>query len=267
MGHLPRRYTPPLMERTPLRRRLNAAAIHLAISCAIAALAGALVFGFWFPGVYRQLSGGSQLFLLVISVDVALGPLLTLAVFDVRKTRRHLAMDLSVIGLLQVAALVYGLFVVYHARPVGLVFEVDRFRIVAASQVAAEELPLAPSELQLSLTGPRLMGTRRPSPGAENNEALFSSLQRGVDLAQRPKFWQPWEQSRAAAVAASKPLSTLLARYPDQRAAVHEALSARGIVEDQARFLPLTGTRHGDWVMVLDARADPVHAFPVDGFF
>lgn len=256
------------MERTPFRRRLKAAAIHLAISCAIAALAGALVFGLWYPGMYRDLSGGTRLFVLVMSVDIALGPLLTLAVFDVRKTRRHLSMDLSVIGVLQLAALAYGLFTVYQARPVGMVFEIDRFRVVNASQVALEELGMAPPSLrQLPLTGPRTMGVRRPVQGEESNDALFTSLQKGLDLSQRPRFWVPYDQTRAAALATARPLSVLLARYPDQRSAVLQALSAKGVDEAQARFLPLTGTRQGDWVLVLDAKGDPLHPVPVDGFF
>ena len=43
------------------------------------------MFGLWFPGIYRTVAGGRDLFLLVTGVDVVLGPLLTFAVFNVRK--------------------------------------------------------------------------------------------------------------------------------------------------------------------------------------
>ena len=118
------------------RERFAAAGIHLAISALIALAAAALVFGLWFPGLYRLMSGGQSLFVLVVSVDVVLGPLLTLAVFDrTRKSIRHLRMDLLVIALLQTAALGYGLHTVMAVRPVALVFEVDRFRVVTAADV------------------------------------------------------------------------------------------------------------------------------------
>ena len=59
------------------------------------------------------------------------------------------------IGALQIAALVYGLHTVYIARPVAMVFEVERFRLVTANDVPVEELPKAPPEFrELSLTGP-----------------------------------------------------------------------------------------------------------------
>ena len=100
------------------KNRLRASVIHLAISLAIASLAALLVFGWWYPHPYRDLSGGRELFTLVVAVDVVLGPLITLVIFNPAKTRRHLVMDFTVIGLLQVAALAYGLWTVFVARPV-----------------------------------------------------------------------------------------------------------------------------------------------------
>lgn len=237
------------------------------ISCAIAALAGVLVFAIWYPGVYRELSGGTNLFALVTTVDVALGPLLTFAVFNVRKTRRHLAMDLAVIGFLQIAALAYGLTTVYQARPVAMVFEADRFRVVAASQILVDELHLPPREFQrLPLTGPWLLGTRVPQLGDERNDALFMGL-KGFDVSQRPRFWQSYELSRADALARSRPLAVLLTRYPDVRPSVQEALASLKVDDNEVRFMPLTGARRADWVVLLDARGYPVHQIPVDGFF
>ena len=73
--------------------RLRASAIHLAISLSIATLAAWLVFGWWYPYPYRERSGGRELFTLVVAVDVVLGPLITLVIFNTTKTRRHLLMD------------------------------------------------------------------------------------------------------------------------------------------------------------------------------
>ena len=110
--------------------RARAAAIHLTISLALAALAGLLVFAVWYPYPYREISGGRELFILVVTVDVVMGPLMTLAVFNLSKPRKELFRDLAVIAVLQIAALVYGLWTVAVARPVHLVFEIDRFRVV-----------------------------------------------------------------------------------------------------------------------------------------
>jgi hypothetical protein len=246
--------------------RTHAAAIHLLISIAIAAMAAALVFGVWFPGIYRQVAGGRELFWLVTSVDLVLGPLLTFAVFNLRKGWSHLRRDLAVIAAIQLAALIYGLVTVHAARPVAMVFETDRFRVITAADVEMAELSLAPPAYrQLPLTGPWQLGARPARQGAEHNDALFKGVA-GVDRGQRPLFWQPYADSTAEALARARPLALLLARYPQQAADITAALQAQRVDTNQAKFLPLTG-RGGDWVVVLDATGQLVHYAPVDGFF
>lgn len=54
-----------------------------------------------------------------------------------------------------------------------MVFEVDRFRVLSARQIAQAELPKArPEYRHLPLNGPLLLGTRTPNPGDERNDAL-----------------------------------------------------------------------------------------------
>ena len=130
------------------KERLHAGGIHLLLSLAVAASVTVLVFGFWFPGAYREFAGGTHLLLLVMAVDVTLGPLLTFAVFDRRKGRSHLRRDVATIAVLQLAALSYGLYTVHQARPVALVFEQDRFRVIAAADVLEKELNDALPELR-----------------------------------------------------------------------------------------------------------------------
>ena len=62
--------------------RIKAASIHFGLSVLLAVLAAFLVFIVWYPYPYRDISGGRDLFLLVVVVDVVMGPLLTLTVFN-----------------------------------------------------------------------------------------------------------------------------------------------------------------------------------------
>ena len=254
-----------MLKSLDLRRRAFAAGAHLMISAAVAGLGAVLVFGLWYPGPFRLMAGGRELFLLVVSVDVVIGPLLTFAVFNMAKGWSHLRRDLAVIGLIQTAALVYGLYTVYAARPVAMVFEVDRFRLVTASNVADDELPKAPPEYrELSLTGPLLLGTRRPQVGEERNDALFKGLA-GVDIGSRPLFWQSYEQSRADAVVRSRPLALLLEQYPKQAADLRQSLTAMRADEATGRFLPVMA--RGTFVAVLDNTGAVLGYLPLDGFF
>ena len=253
-----------MLERFDAGRRARAAGLHLLICLAVAAVAATLVFGLWFPGIYRVVAGGRDLFLLISSVDVVLGPLLTFAVFNPKKSRRHLQKDLTVIGVLQLAALVYGLHTVYLARPVAMVFEVDRFRVVPAAQVYLSELPKARQEFRkLPLTGPWLLGTRAPRAGDEHNEAMFMSIE-GIERSDRPLFWQPYGESVPDVHSRSRPVSVLLAKYPSRAVEIRAQL--QGLDEKAATFVPLV-SRGGDWVVILDASGWPVQYVEADGFF
>jgi hypothetical protein len=248
-----------------LIHRARAAGLHLLVSCAVALAAAVLVFGLWYPGPYRLLAGGRELFFLVASVDVVLGPVLTFTVFNPAKSRNHLWRDVATIGTIQIAALFYGLHTVYAARPVAMVFEVDRLTLVSAADVYLPELAKAqPQYRKLPLTGPMLLGARAPQPGAESTEALFMGLG-GIDIGQRPLFWQPYELSAAAAYKRSKPISALAAQYPARAAELRQGLAEMNVSEGDARFLPVRA--RADSVAVLDQGGRVLGYLPFDGFF
>ncbi|NMM07850.1 hypothetical protein [Polaromonas sp.] len=87
---------------------------------------------FFYPYPFIEISGGRQLFLLIVAVNVVLGPLLTFAVLSPGKVRQLLRRDLVMIGAVQIAALEYGLGAMYFARLANLVHEGDRFKVVSA---------------------------------------------------------------------------------------------------------------------------------------
>ena len=172
------------------RERLKASGIHLGISFCIAALAALLVFAIWYPYPYREVSGGRELFLIVTSVDVILGPLITLAVFNRRKSTRELTIDLTVVACVQLVALGYGLWTVAVARPVHLVFEFDRLRVVHSVDIPEELLARTPPGIVAEpWTGPTPMAVRPFRNEQERMEATKQAIQ-GVQVPARPDQWQ-----------------------------------------------------------------------------
>lgn len=245
--------------------RLRASGLHALISVFLAAIVAIVVFGFWYPSPYRSISGGQELFWLLISVDVVIGPLLTLVVFNLQKPRRELARDLGVIGVLQLAALAYGTWTLFLARPVHLVFEVDRFRVVSAVDVDRSQLRAAPPELQrLPLTGPTVIAARQPRDD-EMLQSLDQSLQ-GSELAMRPGFWQAYDSSRASALAHAKPLPEFSKnRAPDMQRLLREAAASTGLDADNLKALPVV-SRFASWTVLIDSQARPVAFAAVDPF-
>ncbi len=255
-----------LASTNPWRTRLKAAGIHLCISLALAVVAALVVFLIWYPYPYREISGGRALFFLIVTVDVILGPLLTLAVFNPQKDRKLLVRDLSVIGVLQLAALVYGMWTVAVARPVHLVFEMDRFRVIHAIEVPPELLEKAlPALRRLPLTGPTLLSVRPFRDEKEKVDATMAELQ-GAPVVARPEFWQDYEKARPQILAKAKPLSELKARFPARSAEIDDAVrsSGSGRSVGSLAYLPMLG-RDTFWTVLLDTKTLEVIAFvPLD---
>lgn len=248
--------------------RLKAAGTHLCVSAVVACLAAALVFALWYPWPYRIVSGGQSLFLLVLSVDLTLGPLLTFVVFDRSKGRSHLVRDLSIIAALQLAGLVYGLYTVFLVRPVAIVFEVDRFRVISDLEVLHEELPAALPEFRiLSLTGPKILGVRDSKNSDEKLRAIELSF-KGFDTGTRPSYWLPYNGDLTkTALARARALSALYKRYPDQAKDIDREVRQTGRTADGLKFLPLMA-RNAGWSVLLDAKTGEIVGFvPYEGFF
>jgi hypothetical protein len=233
--------------------RLKAAAVHFVLTVLVAVLAAALVFWVWYPFPYREIAGGRELFLLIVGIDIVVGPLLTLAIFDRRKGWRLLRRDFMVIGLLQLVALGYGLHTVYLARPVYLVHEVDRFRVVTAADIDPADLAKAtPAYARLPLWGPQLVGTRGPRDSAE----MLSSVQlamAGKDVSLRPDWWQPFELSREQALQKAKPVASLRQRYPQRSLELDMLVRQTGKTDAELKVLPVMG-RQADWAALIDAK-------------
>lgn len=246
--------------------RFTASSVHLGLSLCIAALAALLVFWLWYPFPYRDSSGGRELFLIVTTVDVILGPLITLTVFNRSKPRSELVRDLTVVGLIQLTALAYGLWTVFVARPVHLVFEYDRFRTVHAIEVPEELLGKAPTDVRkMPITGPTTLALRPFRDANEKSSATLMALQ-GLSLSANPELWQDYSQAKIRVLAAAKPVAELRARFPQQVAMINAGVVLAGKNEGELVYLPMVA-RQTFWTVLLDAQsAEPRGFLPLDSF-
>lgn len=249
------------------RSRLRAAAIHLGISAAVAALAALLVFFLWYPWPYRELSGGRELFMIVVAVDVVLGPLITFAVFNRAKPARELRRDLAVVGVLQLLGLLYGLSTVHLARPVHMVFEIDRFRVVHLVDIPEELEAKAPAGIEVApWGGPTLIAARPFASEKENFEVTVQALQ-GVQIGARPDMWQTYDAARERVRQAAKPVTVLQSRFPARQAEIEATLQRLGRTAANTAYLPVIARKAEAWTVLLDAgNADVVGYLPLDSF-
>ena len=239
---------------------------HLVISAAVVALTALLVFGVWYPSPWRQLLGVAGIFGLVVGVDLVCGPLLTLVLASPKKSRRERWVDLSLVCAIQLIALAYGLWSVFGARPVVLVFEVDRLTIVSANEVQIDQLSAAPEGLRaLPWAGVHLAGVRRHRSASEQLESIELELQ-GISPAMRPDWWVPYDAAKPDVINKAKPLTDLLKARPQQAALLESAAATSGLPIEALRYLPLTSSKVQHWVALIGPAGDVVGHAPVDGF-
>lgn len=237
--------------------RFRAAATHLALSFTIAAAIFLPVYFYWYPSALFDTAGGRELFLLIASVDVTLGPLLTLLVF--KSGKKGLAFDLAVIGTMQVIALSYGVWVLFESRPVYIVFVKDRFELVRANEIPEENLEKAARvgrEGKLSWTGPLIVGARIPTDPTEWFRIAVSGT-RGVDLQRFPEHYVPYADVSRDAAAKALPLKRLRELNPGNGETIDRMLSRVGRTEDQVHFLPLRAGKQ-DLSVLVDAKSGEV---------
>lgn len=249
-----------------ISEKLRASGIHLGLSVLVAALVAAMVFLVWYPYPYRLISGGRDLFLMVIAVDVIIGPLITFVVFSEKKQRRELIADFSVVIIIQLAALGYGMWTVYIARPVYLVFEYNRVVVVHAADVDVAHLSDAPVGYRaIPLAGPKLLSLRQFKDATEKFDSTMLALG-GGPLSAQPRLWQSWDDSRAEIIREAKPVNQLKQKFEDQAENIDGYIRKISIPEDEILYLPLLSRRDA-WTALIDKKSSrPIGFIPLDSF-
>lgn len=245
--------------------RWKAAGIHLLISAGIAAAVLALMLGVWYGPTLFQAMGGAGLALILIGVDVVMGPALTLVVF--RSGKRGLKFDLAAIALFQLSALLYGCYVVSLARPAFIVFVKDQFQVATVAELDPKLLAEAkdPQYRSAPWSGPEWVYGEWPKDFETQQQLMFAGLA-GVDLQHFPKYYAPYEQGRDQILASALPLSSVHKTDPEAAKVIDEWVARSGVDTQNLRYLRLRGRIA--WVAVLiDARtAAPVKMLLAEKF-
>jgi hypothetical protein len=182
-----------------MRARVKAFCIHLLLSLALGAALVALFMFFWFPMPYFVADGGWWAFRTVVGVDVVVGPVLTFVAFSPGKTRRKLVFDLTIIGLLQLAALGAGLITIYPQRTVmtvladGFVYPLDAGTVELLGQegkaiLAATPLRPAPAMIDLPADPAARQKARIQAMASQRPIYLISERIKPLDAATLPEL-------------------------------------------------------------------------------
>ena len=236
--------------------RYSAFVLHLAISALIAATVVALVLWLWYPAPYFKAMGGDMLLRLLIGVDVVIGPLITLVIFDTKKPK--LRQDLAVIAALQVAALAYGTYVMFEARPVYNVFVKDRFETVAANSIeSSSQDRAAPAFRSMPLSGPLVVAAKPPRDASEASTITMSAIAGGPDVANMPHLYEPYASAATTVARAARPLVSLSQKGRETATAIDAFVTANGNGARSLGYIPVRA-RNKDFAAVVDRKSGEI---------
>ena len=242
------------------KHKLKASFIHLGLSILLVGLViGSLLF-FFFPQLFIGVSDFKEIAILIISIDLILGPLLTFVVFQPKK--KTLKFDLSVIGAIQLSALVYGAHALYQVHPVYVTFNVDRFTIITAKDAETEKARL--NEYKISkLSAGKLAFAKMPDDIEKRNELLFSAIMDGEDLDRKEEYYESYENNIDQVLAKSLDPKLIFADEDSKKRAKSFYNKNQDNLNDFA-YLPLNSQKK-DAIIVLDKKtAQPIATLNID---
>jgi len=169
-----------------MTKRLKFFFSHLSISILLALIIIAWVFLIWYPQPLAQAVGVTHIFLMMVAIDVVLGPVLGFVVY--KEGKKTLKFDLVVIILIQLSALSYGLYSIVQGRPVWLVYNVDRFELVRNNEIIETNTQKTQAQFKTpSWFSPKFAAVQIAKNNDERSKNMFEELLGGVSLAQRPE--------------------------------------------------------------------------------
>lgn len=219
--------------------RKQAFALHLIGSLFIAAMAATLVFLFWYPWSLSVATGATDIFLMLLLIDVITGPCLTLIVFD--REKKELKRDLIFVVLLQLSALAYGINAVFVARPVYYVFTGNNFELTYANDLNDERLANARLDQfkTLPLLGPETISARLDEETQNERTAIRAMLTRNLPIL--PQYYLPYNELLPQIQESARPLSYLRESNADKRSEIDELQKKHAENINAVGFVPLNG--------------------------
>jgi len=213
--------------------------VHLLVSAAIVGALLLVLVTRWYPMPYFVVDGGWQGIRLVAAIDVVLGPLLTLVVYNRAKPRRKLLFDYSVIGVLQACAFTFGVWTVFSARTTVVVFTDGTFYTIGADEARFLHDPY-PTLLQEARRSPAYAMVNMPADPEARQALRQESITEGRPLFSYLNLVGPLTREKVSQLAEyGINLHDLPADHPQQTDKVDRFLADHGGTLDDYLFLPV----------------------------
>jgi len=240
------------MERR-LKARFKAFAIHLLTSATIISLFMVILLTRWYPSPYFEMSSAWDVVKFVILVDLLLGPVVTLIVFDIRKERKELTRDLLIVVVIQLSALAWGVATTYQGRPAYMAFSDGWFQTVSPSDIDLKALPEGIPVVGV-LSEPQPVFVKPFNDPAEGLNNFIGMLQgEAEDPSFKAERYLPYLAHVPEVLNQSKDIRQAIGKNEPKKAALDHFLTVSGKTVEELAFFPVFS--HGKKGVVAIERA------------
>jgi hypothetical protein len=204
-----------------------------------------LVFAYftWFPYSFSLLGGFTRTALMLIFVDLILGPLLVFIVF--KEGKKYLQFDINVLLSIQIMAFIFGAYSLFLKHPAYAVFTGDRFTLTNVSEI----YPYQPWQKNIStlfLSSPQLVVAKIPENKDEKSKLLLDViLNQKPDIDKRPHYYQPLRAHLETVLTSRLQPDTIFSTNNAQQKRKDFLQQHGGNINDYA-FFPLRGNNKKD---------------------
>jgi hypothetical protein len=228
--------------------RLKLFSLHLLSSATVLTLILGCLYVGWYhwPGWY--LTDVTQVVLVMICVDVVLGPTLTFIIANQKKSRRELTRDIGIIVAVQLCALTYGSVSLWSGRPLYYAFSENVLQLVQAYDIDAGEAKLGreqnPTLAPHWYSLPRWIWAPLPQDPEERKKIFGAAISGGDDVISMPRYFKPWEEGLPSLRGQLKQADNVAYFAKSEKKKLKDKMRAAGMADDQPDAIPLTGRGH-----------------------
>lgn len=195
--------------------------------------------------------------LILLVVDVVIGPLLSLMVYKIGK--KSLKFDLSCIIIIQLAALLFGTYSIYDARPAWIVYSVDRFELIKNTDIYVSNFKNIKEKYKKpSILSPQIVAVQLSKSKDQYQQDLSNAVFAGLTLSRQPERYVDYRLEQPEVVKSMLQLS-MLKKYNSARLAdeiLNQYPNADGYIPLKASHVDMSVLvdRNGEVIKIVDLR-------------
>lgn len=233
-----------------MSKRIKFFICHLSISILIILLTTYIIFFIWYPSPLVEAVGVISILLIMVLIDVIIGPFLSWLVY--KEGKKNLKIDLIFIIIIQILAFIYGLYTITQGRPIWVVYSVDHFQLIRKNDIILQPNVKVQSEFKnIPNWGPQFSAIKLSSNKKERERDMFNAVF-GLTLAKQPNRYISYNNVKydmkknalpldlLENFNSSKEIKKILAKYPQATA-----------------FLPMKASAI-DMTVLIDSQGDVV---------